>query len=68
MKNKARHKFKQNGTRYLPICNCCGYINCDPMYANYHTPAGRKLEYRKRNGLCIGCGKKECKCKNKKGY
>jgi hypothetical protein len=29
------------------------------------TPATDKLNHRYTNNLCLGCGQKECKCKNK---
>lgn len=71
MKNGKRHLVKKDGTRYMKICSCCGYINCDPMYSRWgknSTRSENKRDYRKQNGLCIGCGHKPCICKNRKGY
>lgn len=68
-KNKPRHKFKQDGTKTSYYCSCCGYYNCDPMFAPFPpTRAELKKEFRFQNKLCQGCGQKICKCKNKKGY
>lgn len=68
---KPRHLIKKDGTRYMQVCSCCGYINCDPMYSRWGNARSRaeiKRDYRKENRLCLGCGSKICKCKNKKGY
>jgi hypothetical protein len=68
-RNKPRHKIKQNGAITSQWCSCCGYYNCDPMFA-VDSFAQRKRDRRAKNKECIGCGKKldKCSCKNKKGY
>lgn len=35
-----------------------------PIYSD--SPAVKKLSKRLKEKLCLGCGKKPCKCKNKK--
>lgn len=62
---KKRSKVKQNGLKRAWVCEHCGAPYCDPMLLSNKTPAGRKINKRKSLGLCIGCGQKECKCKNK---
>lgn len=64
-RNKPRTTVKRNGLQRQKVCGCCGYINCDPMYGFPQTIALRKIEHRKRNKLCIGCGNDPCTCKNK---
>lgn len=68
-KNKPRHPIKQNGSITKNWCIHCGCYNCDPMLSPLHpTRAMQKRSYRYENKLCIGCGNKNCTCKNKKGY
>lgn len=40
------------------------HINGNPIHFN-HSPAIDKIKDRYRNKVCLGCGKKECKCKSK---
>ena len=64
-----RHPVKQDGQLTKDWCICCGNFHCDPMCAPFiPTPAMRKSTLRFEQGLCRGCGKAKCKCKNKKGY
>ena len=66
--DKKRHLIKKDGSNFIPICEC-GYINCDNMHGFMDTPYIRKINKRKRNKECIGCGNKACKCKNtNRGY
>jgi len=65
---KKRWTNGKDGKPILKVCSGCGYINCDSMYGFPQTISLRKMEYRKRNELCIGCGQKQCKCKNKGRY
>jgi hypothetical protein len=65
MKDKPRTLLKLNGHKRAWVCECCGAPYCDSMLLSNITFAGRKINYRKSNGLCIGCGNKECSCKNK---
>lgn len=39
------------------------HINGNPI--THDSPAIEKLDFRFKNKLCIGCGKKECQCKSK---
>lgn len=64
MKNKPRTKKKLNGFDRAWICKYCGAPYCDPMFLRSDTPAGKKIRYRLRNKLCIGCGHNPCTCKN----
>jgi len=59
-----RTRYKKDGSIRHAICSC-GYINCDSSHGFMNTPYIRKLRFRNRNNLCIGCGKKACSCKNK---
>lgn len=64
MKNKPRHRLKKDGSVKAWVCKHCGAPYCNPMYLNPKTYAGRKILRRLSNKECIGCGKKECSCKN----
>ena len=55
-----KRKRKQRTTS-LDMCSC-GCLYCDSMYKSYSKT---KIQKRIRQGLCPGCGKKECKCKHK---
>lgn len=65
MNIKPRTEYKKNGMKRAWVCSACGAPYCDPMFLSNKTPAGKKINKRLQQGLCIGCGKKECKCKNK---
>lgn len=65
MKTKPRSKYKMNGNVRAWVCSCCGAPYCDPIYLSNKTYAGRKINNRLNLGVCIGCGRKPCKCKNK---
>ena len=57
-------KRKKRKDRYKSISLCsCGHFNCDTYHSD--SPAHLKIQKRLRDGLCMGCGKKECKCKRK---
>lgn len=63
-RGKRRWSNKLGGTKRAWICKNCGCAYCDPLFGFPDTIANRKIDYRIRNKLCIGCGKKECQCKN----
>jgi hypothetical protein len=62
MRRKRKRRVKSKD-----LCSC-GHFNCDPMMAS-GSPAHQKIQKRLREGLCMGCGKKEiegqCGCKRK---
>jgi hypothetical protein len=57
MKRKRKRRTKSRD-----LCSC-GHFNCDPISPD--TIANRKIQKRLKEGLCMGCGKKECTCKHK---
>lgn len=65
--NKPRHKIKKNGLSNKNYCHACLSYDCNPIF-HVETIAVKKRLERRRNKLCEGCGNKDCKCKNKKGY
>lgn len=40
------------------------HINGQPIHCN-ESIAIDKMQYRHKNKLCLGCGKKKCVCKSK---
>ncbi len=64
IKNKRRWLKKLNGLSNKDYCQGCLSYHCDPM-SYVDSIANRKRMHRRRLGLCEGCGKKECKCKNR---
>jgi hypothetical protein len=68
-KNEPRHKVKQDGYLTHQWCFDCHCHQCNPMFEPLiPTPSMRKRDKRRENKECLGCGKKICKCKNRKGY
>lgn len=55
-------KKRKPRTTSKDLCTGCLGVGCDPM--NKNPIVSRKLEYRKKNGLCLGCGQKKCSCKS----
>lgn len=62
LKRKRKRRIKS-----IDLCSC-GHFGCDHMMSP-NSPAHRKIQKRLREGLCMGCGKKEvdgkCGCKHK---
>ena len=69
-KRKAR-TVKADGRPGLDMCETCLCYFCDGMRAFVKSPFRKKVERRRKEGVCPSCGKKPCKCKtntNKKYY
>ena len=58
-----RKRNRKRRVKSIDYCSC-GHFNCDPMMSS-NSPAQRKIRKRLKEGLCMGCGKKECQCKHK---
>jgi hypothetical protein len=56
-------KRKPRTTGYDIYCDGA-HINGQPIHCN-ESRAVDKIQYRYKNNLCLGCGKKECICKSK---
>jgi len=65
-RNKSSWRCKKNGKPKMYLCSCMCW-DCDSFMnvEDFKSIAGRKMAKRKELGLCIGCGHKECTCKNK---
>lgn len=57
--NIKRKRKRRTASRDMCSCGC---LYCDSFIK---SPAKTKIQNRIRQGLCPGCGKKECKCKHK---
>lgn len=54
-------KRRKRRIKSIDLCSC-GHFGCDHMMSQ-NSPAHRKIQKRLSEGLCMGCGKKECQCK-----
>lgn len=63
-KKSKRWAKKLNGLSNKNYCQACLSYNCYPMDGE-DSIANKKRRYRRKMGLCEGCGKLSCSCKNK---
>lgn len=55
-------KIRKKRTSGYNLCDCCYSYQCNPLMMSKKFKM--KIEKRKKNDLCVACGKNPCKCKS----